>query len=86
MPTVLTADTEYPVSFSGAAKVTACEWNPAAVEALRRNLLDNHCADKCEVLHGDCRQLAPQVCSASGCWCHLVHGIPFDMYVPCIYT
>ncbi|KAK9916814.1 hypothetical protein WJX75_007384 [Coccomyxa subellipsoidea] len=43
-----------------AAKVTACEWNPAAVEALRRNLLDNHCADKCEVLHGDCRQLAPQ--------------------------
>ncbi len=46
---------------SGAERVVACEWNPAAVDALQRNLALNGCADRCEVLQGDCRQLVPQV-------------------------
>ncbi|EIE26282.1 Clavaminate synthase-like protein, partial [Coccomyxa subellipsoidea C-169] len=45
---------------SRAAKVLACEWNPAAIEALQRNLAFNRCADRCEVLQGNCRQLAPK--------------------------
>ncbi|BDA41177.1 probable tRNA wybutosine-synthesizing protein 5 at C-terminar half [Coccomyxa sp. Obi] len=45
---------------AGAAKVVACEWNPSAADALRRNLDMNRCAGYCEVLQGDCRQLAPK--------------------------
>ncbi|CAL8466532.1 g6068 [Coccomyxa elongata] len=45
---------------SGVAKVVACEWNRAAADALRRNLDLNHCAVRCEILEGDCRQMAPQ--------------------------
>lgn len=38
-----------------AKKVYACEWNPDAVEALKRNLLLNKCSERCEVLEGDNR-------------------------------
>jgi tRNA wybutosine-synthesizing protein 3 len=41
--------------------VFACEWNPHAVEALRRNLVANRVEGRCEVLEGDCRLHAPQV-------------------------
>lgn len=40
----------------------ACEWNPHAVEALRRNLQANSVADRCVVLEGDNRLTAPKVC------------------------
>lgn len=39
----------------------ACEWNPAAVEALELGLQENGVRDKCEIRAGDCRLLAPQV-------------------------
>ncbi|GMH40346.1 hypothetical protein BSKO_08250 [Bryopsis sp. KO-2023] len=42
-----------------AAKVYACEWNPNAVEALRKNLEVNGVKDRCEILQGDCRECAP---------------------------
>jgi tRNA G37 N-methylase Trm5 len=38
-----------------ACKVIACEWNPASVEALKRNLELNKCVEKCEILAGDNR-------------------------------
>ncbi|PON43912.1 BTB-kelch protein [Parasponia andersonii] len=40
--------------------VYACEWNPHAVEALRRNLQSNSVADRCIVLEGDNRGTAPK--------------------------
>ncbi|XP_051514101.1 tRNA wybutosine-synthesizing protein 2 homolog [Myxocyprinus asiaticus] len=40
-----------------AAHVHACEWNPDAVKALRRNLLINGVLDYCTVHQGDNRQL-----------------------------
>ena len=33
----------------------ACEWNPAAVEALKKSLVLNKCVNKCEILEGDNR-------------------------------
>mgnify|MGYP001792452919 CR=1 FL=1 len=36
-----------------AAHVHACEWNPNAVEALRRGLVRNHVSDRCTVHSGD---------------------------------
>lgn len=42
-----------------AKKVIACEWNPASIEALRRNLILNKCDEKCEILEGDNRQTCP---------------------------
>merc|ERR1711971_1301196 len=36
----------------------ACEWNPAAVEALRYNLLANGCDSRCTVHEGDNRRLS----------------------------
>lgn len=44
---------------TGAARVYACEWNPAAVAMLQRNLALNHVADRCTVLPGDNATLAP---------------------------
>lgn len=44
---------------TNAALVYACEWNPAAVQALRRNLLLNHVSDRCVVLEGDNEITAP---------------------------
>ncbi|XP_078695660.1 tRNA wybutosine-synthesizing protein 2 homolog [Branchiostoma floridae x Branchiostoma belcheri] len=43
-----------------AAEVHACEWNPAAVEALRRNLQLNKVQDRCIVHHGDNREVCPR--------------------------
>ncbi|EDO48137.1 predicted protein [Nematostella vectensis] len=41
---------------ANAAFVHACEWNPHAVEALRRNLVQNKVNEKCEVHFGDNRK------------------------------
>ncbi len=47
------------------AQVYACEWNPHALEALRRNLQQPPLvggppvATRCHVLPGDCRTTAP---------------------------
>ncbi|XP_015941234.1 tRNA wybutosine-synthesizing protein 2/3/4 isoform X1 [Arachis duranensis] len=40
--------------------VYACEWNPHAVEALKHNLQANSVADRCIVLEGDNRIMAPK--------------------------
>ncbi|PAN14153.1 hypothetical protein PAHAL_2G388000 [Panicum hallii] len=40
--------------------VYACEWNPHALEALRRNVRDNHVEDRCIILEGDNRVTAPK--------------------------
>lgn len=40
--------------------VYACEWNPEAVKALKMNLKQNHVQDKCTVLQGDNRTMAPK--------------------------
>lgn len=37
-----------------------CEWNPAAVEALRRNVRLNRVEDRVQIRVGDCRQVCPQ--------------------------
>ncbi len=42
---------------AGAKMVHACEWNPHAVEALRRGLMANGVADRCTVHLGDNRQV-----------------------------
>ncbi|CAH1239705.1 TRMT12 [Branchiostoma lanceolatum] len=43
-----------------AAEVHACEWNPAAVEALQRNLQINRVQKRCTVYHGDNREVCPR--------------------------
>uniref|UniRef100_J3MLB2 tRNA wybutosine-synthesizing protein 2/3/4 n=1 Tax=Oryza brachyantha TaxID=4533 RepID=J3MLB2_ORYBR len=45
---------------ANAKLVYACEWNPHALEALRRNVMDNHVADRCIILEGDNRMTAPK--------------------------
>ncbi|CAM5165806.1 unnamed protein product [Natator depressus] len=45
---------------AGAAFVHACEWNPHAVEALRKNLELNGVQDRCQIHKGDNRQLELQ--------------------------
>lgn len=45
---------------ANAKMVYACEWNPHAIEALRRNLEANSVADRCVVLEGDNRVTAPK--------------------------
>ncbi|KAL7213528.1 hypothetical protein ACSBR2_016123 [Camellia fascicularis] len=45
---------------ANAKLVYACEWNPSAVEALRRNLHANSVLDSCIVLEGDNRVTAPK--------------------------
>ncbi|XP_076923026.1 tRNA wybutosine-synthesizing protein 2/3/4-like isoform X1 [Bidens hawaiensis] len=45
---------------ANAKMVYACEWNPHAIEALRRNLEANGVADRCVVLEGDNRVTAPK--------------------------
>ncbi|ETE61192.1 tRNA wybutosine-synthesizing protein 2-like protein, partial [Ophiophagus hannah] len=42
---------------AGAAFVHACEWNPHAVEALRRNLQLNGVQDRCHIHQGDNRKV-----------------------------
>ncbi len=41
-------------------KVIACEWNRHAVKALKVNLRANGVADRCTVLFGDSRRIAPE--------------------------
>lgn len=43
---------------AGALHVHACDWNPDAIEAIRRNLADNGVADRCTVHPGDNRRVA----------------------------
>ncbi|XP_044124338.1 tRNA wybutosine-synthesizing protein 2 homolog [Bufo gargarizans] len=45
---------------AGAAFVYACEWNPHAVAALRKNLELNKVSHKCQIIEGDNRQLLLQ--------------------------
>ncbi|ONI09967.1 hypothetical protein PRUPE_4G021000 [Prunus persica] len=45
---------------ANAKLVYACEWNPHAVEALRRNLQANSVSDRCIILEGDNRTVAPK--------------------------
>ncbi|CAH1786073.1 unnamed protein product, partial [Owenia fusiformis] len=45
---------------SKADLVHACEWNPNAVDALRKNLVLNHVADRCIVHKGDNREVCPK--------------------------
>ncbi|CAJ1058878.1 tRNA wybutosine-synthesizing protein 2 homolog isoform X1 [Xyrichtys novacula] len=42
---------------AGANHVHACEWNPDAVEALKKNLESNGVSDRCTVHQGDNREL-----------------------------
>lgn len=42
---------------AGASHVHACEWNPDAVKALKRNLVENGVSHRCTVHQGDNRQL-----------------------------
>ncbi|XP_067118367.1 tRNA wybutosine-synthesizing protein 2 homolog [Centruroides vittatus] len=44
---------------TNAAKVHACEWNPDAVEALRKNVLLNHVDERCVIHFGDNRKVCP---------------------------
>ncbi|KAM9740522.1 tRNA wybutosine-synthesizing protein 2 homolog [Menidia menidia] len=48
---------------SKASHVHACEWNPAAVQALQKNLQANGVSDRCTVHQGDNRQL--QLCDVA---------------------
>ncbi|XVF40751.1 hypothetical protein PTKIN_Ptkin01aG0140400 [Pterospermum kingtungense] len=43
-----------------AKMVYACEWNPHAIEALKRNLQANYVSDRCIILEGDNRITAPK--------------------------
>ncbi|ONM57712.1 tRNA wybutosine-synthesizing protein 2/3/4 [Zea mays] len=45
---------------ANAKLVYACEWNPHALEALRRNVSDNRVEDRCIILEGDNRVTAPK--------------------------
>mmetsp|Transcript_60192 Transcript_60192/g.196654 ORF Transcript_60192/g.196654 Transcript_60192/m.196654 type:complete len:163 (+) Transcript_60192:162-650(+) len=61
-----------PLLAAGASRVVACEWNPNAVEALRRglHLLGPEAEARCEVFAGDNRR--PEVRAASAGQCHRV--------------
>ncbi|XP_072292689.1 tRNA wybutosine-synthesizing protein 2 homolog [Eucyclogobius newberryi] len=48
---------------TGAAHVHACEWNPDAVEALRKNLNSNKVSRRCTIHQGDNRHL--QLCDVA---------------------
>ncbi|XP_015574248.1 tRNA wybutosine-synthesizing protein 2/3/4 isoform X1 [Ricinus communis] len=70
---------------ANAKLVYACEWNPHAVEALKRNLEANSVSDQCVVLEGDNRLIAPRgvadrVClgllpSSEGSWVTAVRAL-----------
>lgn len=42
---------------AGASHIHACEWNPDAVEALKKNLVVNGVSDRCTIHQGDNRQV-----------------------------
>lgn len=46
---------------AGAQLVHACEWNPNAVIALRKNLIQNKVNERCRIIEGDNQQL--QLCN-----------------------
>ncbi|OQV12633.1 tRNA wybutosine-synthesizing protein 2/3/4 [Hypsibius exemplaris] len=48
-----------PILKADASKVFACEWNPDAVRALRRNIALNCVEGRCEIRFGDNREVAP---------------------------
>ncbi|KAI4311988.1 hypothetical protein MLD38_036848 [Melastoma candidum] len=68
--------------------VYACEWNPHAVEALRRNIQNNSVSDRCIILEGDNRICAPEgladrVClgllpSSEGSWATAIKALRKD--------
>lgn len=70
---------------ANAKLVYACEWNPYALQALHRNVMDNHVADRCIILEGDNRVTAPKgvadrVClgllpSSEGSWATAVRAL-----------
>ena len=60
-------------------KVYACEWNPDAVKALRKNLDLNGVRDRCEVLFGDNRQV--QYSFFSGYWTFQSSRFLIDIFV-----
>ena len=49
--------------------VHACEWNPHAVEALRRSLVTNRVEDRCVVHFGDNRKVEPRQPTLCMCVC-----------------
>ncbi|KAE8659758.1 tRNA wybutosine-synthesizing protein 2/3/4 [Hibiscus syriacus] len=67
--------------------VYACEWNPHAIEALKRNIEANSVSDHCIILEGDNRITAPKgvadrVClglipSSEGSWLTAVRALRF---------
>ncbi|KAF5200292.1 tRNA wybutosine-synthesizing protein 2/3/4 [Thalictrum thalictroides] len=71
-----------------AKMVYACEWNPHALQALRRNVQSNAVADRCVVLEGDNRATAPKgvadrVClgllpSSEGSWVTAVRALRIE--------
>ncbi|KAF2304683.1 hypothetical protein GH714_037467 [Hevea brasiliensis] len=73
---------------AGAKLVYACEWNPHAVEALKRNLEANSVSDRSVVLEGDNRMIAPRgvanrVClgllpSSEGSWVTAVRALRIE--------
>lgn len=73
---------------SHAKMVYACEWNPWAVEALRRNLHANSVSDRCVILEGDNRITCPKgvadrVClgllpTSEGSWVTAVRALKSD--------
>lgn len=70
---------------ANAKQVYACEWNPHAVEALKRNVEANSVNDRCIILEGDNRITAPKgvadrVClglipSSEGSWVTAVRAL-----------
>lgn len=65
---------------AGATHVHACEWNPTAVEALRRNLQLNKVSDRCTVHQGDNRKVKHfKTCYEMHCLTNKSHfGISMD--------
>lgn len=51
-----------------ASHVHACEWNPDAVEALKKNLSSNGVSDRCSVHQGDNRQVRQYYFSYKKLW------------------
>ncbi|CAH1402147.1 unnamed protein product [Nezara viridula] len=45
---------------ANAKLVHACEWNPDAIDSLRRNLRLNKVEDKCKIYEGDNRKISPK--------------------------
>ena len=49
--------------YTGVKHLHACEWNPDAVEALKRNLKLNGVEDRCSIHFGDNRKVMPNISS-----------------------